>query len=156
MITTGIKVLLSRHTEGDSTFGSPGTVWLYDAEDPLVVSVTVEQSDGVPVTWDVSRDTLLEVAVHGRQAGEVGGDFWGAPVTHPGMIAGAAQKLPAWKGGPLLMFHMAGEGWEVHMYVPGDALAAFLDETLASVPSGTETYDIDGVIARIFAHEGAV
>jgi hypothetical protein len=104
----------------------------YDPTDPLAVSMVVESITG-PVRWTFARELLLNGRFEPTGDGDV--HIWPCLNTHGVAVVIVELQSPA--GATLLQFSLR-------------AIHQFVSAALATVPEGTEHYDVDACLTQLF------
>ncbi|HET8560949.1 MAG TPA: SsgA family sporulation/cell division regulator [Marmoricola sp.] len=112
----------------------------YAPADPWAVTVELHSPTGATVTWTFARDLL----VHGRYEPVGDGDVHVWPCLSMDASAVVVIELDPGEHGVLLE-------------ASARELTAFVDETLAVVPAGTESeqLDIDAALSRLLSGSAA-
>lgn len=123
--------------------------YVYRIEKAYEVSLLLRELEGGDfVPWTVSRDVLIDCAIHGRTAGE--GDF----------VIEINKDYKMTVSEETLLMHITGHDDNMddkdtfihsHAFVVRQPLRDFLTQTLALVPQGEESkhYDIDEWIKEL-------
>lgn len=118
--------------------------YLFDAGDPFAVDLLIRDETGFRSLWSVSREVLIQCAIHGVTAGS--GDFVIEVNTkHPIHY----QRRPDVPVGDTLLMHFTSDGGEhAHGFVHRAGMRIFLQQTLKRCPEGQESkaYDWDKLL----------
>lgn len=108
----------------------PATVWSWSTAEPYMVTIDFV-SEGVPVRWEVSRE-LLQEALQATTARGLG-------------------DVRAWSTSPGFYLLLGGPEGQAQVRFPRQSVRAFLADSLAVCPAGSETEHLrlDDVIAAL-------
>jgi sporulation and cell division protein SsgA len=102
----------------------PATL-VFDKADPVAVSLRLRTTDVRTVTWTFARQLLIDGAR--RPTG-----------------VGAVEVRPAFhEGRRFLVLMLKSAGGSAQVQLPHEPVAAFLNDTFAAVPSGSEAEHVD-------------
>jgi hypothetical protein len=107
----------------------------YDSRDPYAVSATMETAS-LRITWRFARDLLEGGLVEPSGDGDV--HVW------PHVDS---------RGHVVLALELCSDSGDALVELPTETVSAFVEQTLAAVPSGTESdhLDLDALIEEFFA-----
>ena len=106
-------------------------VFAYDPSDPWAVTIIFGRSDD-QVRWVIGRDLLLQGLTDPAGEGDV--TLWPSIDDH---------------GRAAVVMELCSPGGRLVTQLRTSELSQFLDRTLATVPVGTETVDLDRLVAAL-------
>jgi hypothetical protein len=107
----------------------------YDSRDPYAVSATMETAS-LRITWTFARDLLAGGLVEPTGDGDV--HLWPCLDGHGHLV---------------LALELCSASGDALVELPTETVSAFVEETFAAVPAGTESghLDLDALLVELFA-----